>query len=615
MNTAGSQIAGVTLLMHAILISSIAVASIAPAIVTMAGQTPHDPSIVFWQQTSEHTGLKKFSSREELISFIDAAYRNWCCYWGEGVRTFPAIGFVAMNSPGSDSDYVRYRINLPTDNPADYSTTNIQVAGVDEADIVKCDGRYIYVVSGSKVLIIYAYPAEVARILSEIETSESPTEIFVNGNKLVVLGQTFIKVYDISDRENPVLKRDVSFDGSYFNSRLIGDFVYVIINKYANYWDNIVPLPEICHNGKTVTVPATEIYYFENVCDYCYNFTTIMAINVQNDGADITSATFLTGATKDIFVSLNNIYLTCSGRGWWPEKTIIHKISVAGRAIEYKCQGEVPGRVLNQFSMDEYQGYFRIATTTRWPRVNHVYILGEDLSIVGRLENLAPGERIYSARFIGTRAYLVTFKQVDPLFVLDLSDPTNPRVLGELKIPGYSDYLHPYDETHIIGIGKDTIDAGSFAWMQGVKLSLFDVSDPENPREISKYMIGDRGTEWGDSYALSDHRAFLFSRERNLLVVPIELAERESSDTSPWTYGIHVWQGAYVFNISLEEGFVLKGRITHSEAGFKDWGYNSDPRYNVRRSLYIDNVLYTISGGLVKMNNLVDLSGMNEVNL
>jgi uncharacterized secreted protein with C-terminal beta-propeller domain len=213
---------------------------------------------------------------------------------------------------------------------------------------------------------------------------------------------------------------------------------------------------------------------------------------------------------------------------------------------------------------------------------------------------------------MGGRAYLVTFKQVDPLFVLDLADPTNPRVLGELELPGYSDYLHPYDENHIIGIGKDTIDAGSFAWRQGVKISLFDVSDPANPIEISRYVIGDRGTEWGDSYALSDHRAFLFSRERNLLVVPIELAERESSDVSPWTYGVRVWQGAYVFNISLEEGLVLKGRISHSENSQSLWSsYGSQ----VRRSIYIENVLYTISDGLVKMNNLADLSEIGSIEL
>ncbi|MDI6884716.1 MAG: beta-propeller domain-containing protein, partial [Hadesarchaea archaeon] len=196
------------------------------------------------------------------------------------------------------------------------------------------------------------------------------------------------------------------------------------------------------------------------------------------------------------FVSSNNIYVTYTDywvyplrdwsseiNGWETETTIIHKISIANGTIEYKSQGEVPGQVLNQFSMDEYQGYFRIATTTGWMGQNNVYVLDGNLDIVGRLEGLAPGESIYSARFIGSRAYLVTFKKVDPLFVIDLEDPKNPRALGELKIPGYSDYLHPYDETHLIGVGKDTVDMGSFAWYQGIKIALFDVSDPENPRE------------------------------------------------------------------------------------------------------------------------------------
>jgi uncharacterized secreted protein with C-terminal beta-propeller domain len=188
----------------------------------------------------------------------------------------------------------------------------------------------------------------------------------------------------------------------------------------------------------------------------------------------------------------------------------------------------------------------------------------------------------------------VTFKKVDPLFVIDLQDPSNPKVLGELEIPGYSDYLHPYDENHIIGVGKDAEDAGSFAWYQGVKIALFDVSDPENPMEISKYVIGARGT---DSEALRDHRAFLFSRSKNLLVIPVSLVESES-----WGYGGYDWQGAYVFNISLDNGIVFRGGIDHSDS-------------SVSRSLYIDNVLYTISDGLVKMNNLADLSEINEVEL
>jgi uncharacterized secreted protein with C-terminal beta-propeller domain len=356
-----------------------------------------------------------------------------------------------------------------------------------------------------------------------------------------------------------------------------------------------------------------------------------MAINTQNDSEEITSETFLMTPAQDLFVSLNNVYITYTNywvgiRGWSDgatyqetEKTTIHKITIADGRIEYKSQGEVPGYVLNQFSMDEYQGYFRIATTTGgfWDGVaqNRIYVLDEDLNIVGRLENLAPGEEIYSARFMGSRAYLVTFKKIDPLFVIDLSDPANPEVLGELEIPGYSDYLHPYDETHIIGVGKDTADMGSFAWYQGVKIALFDVSDPENPMEISKYVIGDRGT---DSYALYDHRAFLFSRSKNLLVIPVQLAEIDEEDypegVPPDAYGEYVWQGAYVFDISLTDGLVLKGGITHSEGGFQPEWYWYDSCF-VKRSLYINNVLYTISDNLVKMNDLNDLNEINEVEL
>jgi uncharacterized secreted protein with C-terminal beta-propeller domain len=366
-----------------------------------------------------------------------------------------------------------------------------------------------------------------------------------------------------------------------------------------------ISLPEISITGNVRTIQATEIYYFD-VPDYSYEFTTIMAINTQDDDEEITTETILMGTAHDIFVSPNNIYITYTNSWYvplvdgdenWTEKTAIHKIAIANGEIEYKSQGEVPGCVLNQFSMDEYQGYFRIATTTGWSDQNHVYILDGDLNIAGKLEGLAPGERIYSARFMGGRAYLVTFRQVDPLFVLDLSDPRDPKVLGKLKIPGYSDYLHPYDETHIIGVGRET----------GVKIALFDVSDPENPREISKYEVGN----WSiDSYALDDHGAFLFSRSKNLLVMPI---------------GYYSRQEAHVFNVSLEDGIVLKGTIAHVGSD-ENWPYKSHDAftcvypwyyrdYSVKRSLYIDNVLYTISDGLVKMNDLKDLNEINKIEL
>ena len=554
--------------------------------------------------------LKRFSSYEEMESFLKTNLDQFDPYSGTRLYAPALLGRVAtpMAARAPEFSYTvddfSYIIDDTTSNTStDFSTTNIQIEGVDEADIVKSDGKYIYVVSKNKVFIISAYPAENAKILSQIEESGYPSELFINGDKLAVLGREFVRIYDVSDKENPVLTRNISFNGYYFNSRMIGNFVYLIVNSGqidCTYtwtpvilWPGIgyevrrvknleITLPEIVVNGEARTVQANEICC-SDAPDRSYKFITVMAINTQDDSEEISTETILMGTAQNLFVSSSNIYIVYTTDAS-AEKTIIHKIGVANGKFNYKCQGEVPGHVLNQFSMDEYKGYFRIATTTGWYGANHIYVLDEDLNITGRLENLAPGERIYSARFMGDKAYLVTFKKVDPLFVIDLSNPTSPRTLGELKIPGYSDYLHPYDETHIIGVGKDTEDAGSFAWYQGVKLALFDVSDPENPKEISKYVIGQRGTE---SLALGDHKAFLFSRSKNLLVIP----------AGDWS-----WQDAYVFHISVDEGIVLRGTISHQE-------------YSVKRSLYVDNVLYTISDGLVKMNSLEDLSGINEVKL
>jgi len=603
-----------------ILVIAIAVA-LAPFPLThtdTTGLTTDLHSSVGWQQIFEQNQLRKFSSYKELEHFVKTNlttyYRGGYELFGGGVA-IPNTGFLPSVIAGPKADV-----------SGDYSTTNIQVLGVDEADIVKTDGKYVYAVSGNTVVIIDAYPAENAKILSKIKMEENPIEIFINENKLIVFGSTFIKVYDVSDREIPILSRDVSFDGNYFDSRMIGDYVYVIVSSPIYYQEEKIELPKISSDGKDQTIPAHEIYYFD-VPDYSYNFTSIISINTQNDAEEISRETFLIGWTQNIFVSSNNIYiisttyadgkiLNSMGYPETTEETIIHKISIADGKIEYKFWGEVPGHVLNQFSMDEYQGYFRIATTTGWMEQNNVYVLDNCLKVVGKLEGLAPGEKIYSARFMGNRAYLVTFKKIDPLFVVDLRDPENPMVLGELKIPGYSDYLHPYDENHIIGVGKDAVDEGSFAWYQGVKIALFDVSNPENPVELSNYVIGDRGT---DSYVLSDHKAFLFSKSKNLLVMPISLAKIDENKypegVPPYAYGDFVWQGAYVFNVSLENGFVFKGGITHME-NYADYSYYPQySPYSVKRSLYIDDVLYTISDKLIKMNNLEDLSEINEIGL
>lgn len=266
--------------------------------------------------------------------------------------------------------------------------------------------------------------------------------------------------------------------------------------------------------------------------------------------------------------------------------------------------------------MDEYDDTFRIATTK--PDGNALYTLDQSMQTIGRLEQLAPGERIYSARFLGGRAYLVTFKQVDPLFVIDVADPKRPTVLGALKIPGYSDYLHPYDETHLIGFGKETTQEGKGGAVltQGMKVSLFDVSDVAHPIEMFKTTIGDRGTE---SELLHDYKALLFSREKDLLAFPVAVREtaKQPDAQSPFAYGTLTFQGAYVYKLDLSTGFRLQGRITHlNEQNSLKTGYDAyNPTYAVKRVLYVGDTLYTVSDGAVQANEIGTLQEQGRVEL
>jgi len=565
------------------------------------------------QPITRQTPLKTFSSYEELRDFLMTRMEK-LPYWAVEEKTLlPPVPVPAEVAKGVGT--------------LDYSTTNIQVEGVDEADIVKTDGEYAYVVSGNRLIVLRAYPPEEAEILSQISFDGTPMEIFINQDKLAVFESpmeirplyvsppeevasvispvppplkdlTSIKVYDVSDRANPVLARNVTVDGYYFNSRMLGDYVYMVVNQPAIQpivvtEDEVkveVILPKFYFGDASRKIRASEIYYSNASDDVFHAFTTVVAINIQNDELPPAYKTFLLGSASCMYVSLNNIYMTFMKEG---EKTLIYRISIEGDEIECVAEGEVPGYVLNQFSMDEYGGHFRIATTTREGPTsqNNIYILNMNLTTVGRLKNLAPEEQIYSARFMGDRCYLVTFRQVDPFFVIDLKDPENPEVLGFLKIPGYSSYLHPYDEDHIIGIGKEDTN---------VKISLFDVSDVSDPEEVGKYTVGDKGS-WSDSPILWDHKALLFDRSRDLLVIPVST---ESVVKGQYT----AWQGAYVFNISLS-GITLKGDITH----FEDAELQGD--YYVKRSFYIDHVLYTISDKKIKMNDLENLQPINEVKL
>jgi uncharacterized secreted protein with C-terminal beta-propeller domain len=561
------------------------------------------------------SGLKTFSSYEELENFLQTNMEQ-------------AKGFTA---PFIMPFFTDARANALTEGAKDapaHSTTNVHVAGVDEADCVKTDGEYLYVVSGSNIYIVKAYPPNEAKVLSKIALDSAyEVDIFLNGDKLAVLGkrsvarlllmpymaydvstgQTIINVYDISNKTNPVQTRTISYNGTLSGSRMISDYVYVVVNEPAtgpssNETNLEIDLPKILVDNMPKEVQPTEVRYIP-IPDIFYYFTTVIAVNIMNDAQEPTYEPLLTGATSSMYVSQSNMYLTTPDTRVWfattanggTEETLICRAKLDNENVVFAAQGSVTGHVLNQFSMDEYNGFFRVATTNGWGTgsVNSVYVLDMGLNVVGILSNIAQGEQIYSARFMSDRCYLVTFRQVDPFFVIDLGNPTKPKILGYLKIPGFSGYLHPYDENYIIGIGKEN---------SNVKLSLFNVTDVTAPTEaVPSYIVQ---AQWSDTTVLTDHKAFLFNKTMQLLALPVSMN---------WYEGgvYHYSQGAYVFNITLSHGFVLKGNVTH--LGDSAYWWNSS--YSVKRILYIDDVLYTVSDKKVNLNSLGYLWPIKEIEL
>jgi inhibitor of cysteine peptidase len=577
--------------------------------------------------------FKNFTSQSDMEDFIKDNMDKAQTYASDPQLTnFRATQTAEENTLSGD-----------TKAAPEYSTTNIQVEGVDEADIVKTDGKYLYVVSGNTIYIINADPYSDSPIQKITLNETYNIEIYINANKLAILGNRYqnpdyrtmattvaiypyvyteeviIKVYDLTNIANPTLTRDITVNGTLAGSRMIGNYIYASIVQPAirpivypvpepvtNETQLDIMLPQITTDGITREVQPTEIKYIE-VADVSYYFTTILAVNIQNDAQPPTYETFLAGTDSKMYVSQNNMYLTVANMNWWVtrtdtaeprEETLIYRIKLDQERIIFEAHGAVPGYLLNQFSMDEYNDHFRVATTIGWGDVstNNLYVLNMSLTTVGKLEGLASGERIYSARFMGNRVYLVTFRQVDPFFVIDLTNPTTPEVLGYLKIPGFSGYLHPYDENYVIGVGKQD---------SNVKISLYDVTDVTAPIEaIPPYIIK---ASYSDTSVLYDHKAFLFSKSKQLLALPISINEATWIDDAYYSKGY--WQGEYVFTISLTNGFTLKGNITHQETTAEQW----DNSYWIKRALYINNVLYTMSDKKVKMNNLADISLLKEV--
>src|SRR5436853_188131 len=589
-------------------------------------------------------GMVRFSSYQDLERFL--LTRSQCgpgypLQYGRPVDPYgqPALGPAlpaSWNALGSAAQSSSSVSSAPS-----HSETNNQMAGVDELDTVKTDGQYIYTVSNNTVVGVNAYPVTNVQLISRISILNQTIDgIFLSGNRLAIVSEaprtvystygacgissfegppmrvayssslyspirpqvqnTSVSVYDLTDRASPLLQTTVTVNGTFVGARQIGTFAYLVTSTPS--WANQT-LPTTVVNGRRFQTVATQVYH-SDVSDRAFSYTSILALDTNQNNPAPTIETYLLGTSSTIYVSLTNIFLT---QPIWHRQsgTVLHRISVNGSTVKYEATGTVPGHVLNQYSMDENQGYFRVATSSSGfgsSLETNVYVLNENLRTVGRLEGLSPGELFYAARFMGDRAYLVTYHNTDPLYVLDLHNPSSPTVMGSLIVAGYSDFLQPYDQTHLIGIGKVGVHTT-------VKVYLFNVTDPTNPVETATYTVP---TWYSDSPALKDAKAVLFDKTNNLLVIPIDGSQytyyqAASTSTGQCSNG----SSAYVFNVT-PASLTLRGTVAHQTL---DNPLSCSSEYNISRELFIGGVLYTISDAMIKLSSLTDLTQLGSVNL
>ncbi|HEY5603861.1 MAG TPA: beta-propeller domain-containing protein, partial [Gammaproteobacteria bacterium] len=363
--------------------------------------------------------------------------------------------------------------------------------------------------------------------------------------------------------------------------------------------------------------------------------------SVDSDGANLAAAGIVNNSYIT-YVSQDHLYLAEPSRSWWWEmddgrrlssQTAIYKFAISGNTPQYVATGRVDGYVLNQFSFSEYNGALRVATTqndvfqvseNQWQLVqsNHLSVLTDDgsgaLTIAGEVRDFAPNETIRSARFFGEKGFVVTFRNVDPLFTFDLADPSHPVLIGELTIPGFSTYMHAYDDNHLLTIGPSGGEGGTGTGA-GVQLQLIDVSDMTNPRVRHSYLPTMPGG-WSWSEAEYDHKAFTFYKPANLLAIPLQISPSYSND---------VFSGIAAYEVTLADGFRELGRVDHADLAYEYYcvansamlaaPYIEDCRNGwyvqwaaPRRSIVMtdesDVYLYTVSDVGLKASSINDLS-------
>lgn len=574
-------------------------------------------------------GYERFVSDQEVRDWLAQADEAGGAYGygGMGVMTMRSAGMVASDvgtsallapsAPGAAN--FGEAAPAPTAAPDRYSTTNVQVAGIDEPDMVKTDGnnlfyspeqRYGFIrpmpmiegsvgstampvrpVSQPGVRAAQVFPVASLKNLAQLDRRG---DLLLAGSVLLVLAPEGVFAYDVSDAAKPQAKWSYLYQNGagLVTARLLNGQLYLVTQTSLNR-NKPCPVVPLSAADRDLTVPCTEIWHPSVPVATDATFV-VAAINPAT--GDATHKTAFVGSSSGtvVYVSPKNIYLAAvlppdalnfmvgffqANPGLAPAEVVRHLAAVAGYdlsenakqvemqmvmsrwvagldddarlqlgndltnrfrdywdgharefqrsvvtrlaadTLEVAATGEVPGTLLNQFSMDEDGGYLRLAVTIGgrggigWPfdvnsnqSVSDVYVLDGQLKTVGTVSGLGQGERIYAVRFLGDRGYVVTFKETDPLYVLDLSQPTKPVLTGQLQLPGYSAYLHPLPDGQLLGIGKD----GS-----QVKISLFDVSDAAKPVEKAKYSLDEYWTD-----IMGTHHAFLLDDQHHVFFMP-----------------------------------------------------------------------------------------------
>lgn len=479
-----------------------------------------------------------------------------------------------------------------------FSQTTLQEIGVDEADVIKSDGEFLYIVSGSLLRTVRIDPVTNMALLAEVTLDGFGREMYLYNNRIIVLSeqfggsvfvggapvileardeegredgegaavaddmlilpapsrpQTVVTIYDTTDPANPVMTSKTSFDGTTASSRMIGGMLYLVVANYEYYYHEYDPsfaeqftdsagpdvrrlLPRFTRVDADGSSADGNVLTWEELQRPTDpdGYGVIAVVSMDVDAGGTFQANGIIAEPGNIYSSTGALYLTDSEVDFFGgsrQSADIYKFAYQDGLAVPVATGSVPGRILNQYSMGEHNGYLRVATTVSDAGFlsephNDVYVLGQqadELVVVGSVQGIAPRETIQSARFVGDRGFVVTFERVDPLFTLDLSDPRNPRVIGELKVPGFSTYIVPMDEDHLLTVGQYIPDGDQFFGPWGVQLSIFDISDFANPVLKHNVVLGDQTGAYSE--ALYNPKAFTYLADDGLIGLPVSIYE------------------------------------------------------------------------------------------